>query len=167
MTGSPTDLFWPSLGGFYQAVAPWTMVLLRVMVGLAMVPHGLRSNFGMFASTGGVGPRVPGVSRFKQSAAGLARQGYWPSHLWAALVCFALLGAGPLLALGLFTRPMGAVIALFFAHGVVAHWRWGHGWFWNQQGIEYPLMWGLAALVFAANGGGPYSLDHLLFGWEF
>ncbi len=166
MTGSPTDLIWPQLGDFYQAATPWTMALLRVMVGLAMVPHGLRSSFGMFASTGGVGPRVPGVSRFKQQAAGLARQGYPLPHLWAALVVFALLGAGPLLALGLFTRPMAAVIALFFVHGVVAHYRWGHGWFWNQQGIEYPLMWLLAALVFVAVGGGPISLDHLI-GWAF
>jgi putative oxidoreductase len=167
MTGSPTDLLWPQLGVFYQAVAPWTMTLLRVFVGCALVPHGLRSCFGLFPGTGGSPPRIPGVSRFKQSCASLKRQGYWPAPFWSVVVTFIQFGAAPMVALGLFTRPMSLLMAIFFLNGVVAHLRWGHGWFWNTQGIEYPLMWLFGTLFFAFAGGGPISLDHLLLGWAF
>jgi putative oxidoreductase len=167
MTGSSSDLLWPQLGNFYAAIAPWTVTLLRVFIGLALVPHGLRSAFGLWSSTGGAPPRVPGISRFTQSCASLKHQGYWPAPFWSVVVTTTQFVVAPLLALGLFTRPMGAIMAIFFLNGVVAHSRWKHGWFWNTQGIEYPLMWFFAALFFAANGGGPYSLDHLLLGWEF
>ena len=36
----------------YQALAPWAEALLRVSVGLALVPHGLRNTFGLFPKTG-------------------------------------------------------------------------------------------------------------------
>lgn len=167
MIGPSTDLFWPQLASVYAVAAPWTLTLLRIFIGLALVPHGLRSSFGLFANTGGAPPRIPGVSRFEQSCGSLKRQGYWPAPFWAAVVPATQFVAAPLLALGLFTRPMGVILALFFLNGVVAHTRWKHGWFWNTQGIEFPLMWFFASLFFAANGGGPYSLDHLLLGWEF
>ena len=47
---------------------------------------------------------------------------------------------------------------------------WDHGtkdgWFWNKLGMEYPLIWAVAATYFLFNGGGPYSLDAWI-GWEF
>jgi putative oxidoreductase len=72
-----------------------------------------------------------------------------------------------MLALGLFTRPCAAAAAALLLIGCVWHIQMGHRWFWNQQGIEFPLMWALAALFFAVNGGGPISLDLLLFGKTF
>src|SRR5256885_14632511 len=45
-------LVFPQLGPLYQSLAPWAEALLRVVVGLALVPHGLRNTFGMFPSTG-------------------------------------------------------------------------------------------------------------------
>ena len=42
---------WPSYG-LYQTLAPWAEAALRVTVGLALVPHGLRNTFGMFPKTG-------------------------------------------------------------------------------------------------------------------
>jgi putative oxidoreductase len=166
MTNSSPDLLWPQLGHFYAVVAPCTWTLLRAFVGFALVPHGLRSFFGLFPNTGGP-QRVPGVSRFKQSCASLARQGYWPAPFWSGIVTFTQFGVSTMLGLGLFTRPMGAIMAIFFLNGVVSHVRQKAGWFWNTRGIEYPLMWFFGALFFAANGGGTYSLDNLLLGWEF
>ena len=48
----PTPLIFPQLGPLYAALAPWAEALLRVVAGLALVPHGLRNTFGMFPSTG-------------------------------------------------------------------------------------------------------------------
>jgi hypothetical protein len=38
-----TPLIFPDLGPFYQALAPWSEALLRAVVGLALVAHGLRN----------------------------------------------------------------------------------------------------------------------------
>ena len=48
-----TPLFFPSLAELYQTLAPWAEALLRAVVGLALVPHGLRMVFGFFPDTGG------------------------------------------------------------------------------------------------------------------
>jgi putative oxidoreductase len=40
------------------------------------------------------------------------------------------------------------------------------GWFWNTLGVEYPLIWAIAAIYFLIHGSGPVSLDALI-GWEF
>ncbi len=47
-----TPLIFPALGPLYAALAPWTEALLRVIVGLALVPHALRNTFGFFPTTG-------------------------------------------------------------------------------------------------------------------
>jgi len=72
---------------------------------------------------------------------------------------------GPLLALGLFTRPAAVPIFIFLAVSNVERWRVG-GYFWNTLGLEYTLMWVVAAFNFLVHGGGLYSLDHFLIGWE-
>jgi uncharacterized membrane protein YphA (DoxX/SURF4 family) len=45
-------------------------------------------------------------------------------------------------------------------------WRVGR-FFWNQMGLEFTLMWTVAAFYFLAQGGGAISVDHLLIGREF
>jgi putative oxidoreductase len=37
-----------------------------------------------------------------------------------------------------------------------------NGFFWNQGGFEYPLMWATVVLVFLVRGGGKASVDSLL-----
>jgi hypothetical protein len=49
---SAASLMLPELGGLYRALAPWTELLLRIVVGLALVPHALRNSFGLFPNTG-------------------------------------------------------------------------------------------------------------------
>ena len=83
-----------------MAVAPDAVLeaLLRVMVGGALVPHGLRIGFGFFRGTGLTGANL------KALVAQLDRDGYRPGRLWAPLISITQLIAGPLLASGLFTR---------------------------------------------------------------
>ena len=40
------------------------------------------------------------------------------------------------------------------------------GFLWADKGLEYPLLWGVAALVFLICGGGPYAVDRAI-GREF
>jgi putative oxidoreductase len=68
---------------------------------------------------------------------------------------------GPLLALGLFTRAAAVPIVLFLIVTNFERWRVGK-YFWNQLGLEYTLMWTVAAFYFLINGSGRISLDHLI-----
>jgi putative oxidoreductase len=129
--------------------------LLRVVVGGALVPHGLRVTFGLFRGTG-----LP-ASNLKTLAAQLDRDGYRPGRLWAPAIAATELVAGPLLALGLFTRLAAIPVVIFLLVSCRERWVKG-GWFWNTQGLEYTLMWTVAAAYFLAKGGGMYSLDDLL-----
>ena len=54
---------------------------------------------------------------------------------------------------------------LFLLVANVERWRVGR-YFWNKLGLEYTLMWTIAAFYVLVHGGGLYSLDHL-FGWDF
>jgi len=136
-------------------LAALTEALLRVVVGLALVPHGLRVTFGFFTKTGQPSRNLGML------AAELDRDGYRPGRLWAPLISATELVAGPLLALGLFTRIAAVPVVLFLAVSCRERWVRG-GWFWNTQGLEYTLMWTVAAAYFLVHGGGVWSMDGLL-----
>jgi putative oxidoreductase len=155
---SEPSLFLPQLAPLYAALTPWAAALLRAAVGLALVPHALRFLFGWFPDSGARARSVAAL------AGALDRNGYRPGRLWAAAIILTEIVGGPLLALGLFTRPVCLPIVILLVLSVVAHWR--DGWFWNTLGIEYPLLWAACALYFLVNGGGAISLDRMI-GWEF
>ena len=94
-------------------------------------------------------------------AAQLDRDGYRPGKLWAPAISITQLVGGPLLALGLFTRPVAIPIVIFLIVTNFERWRVGK-YFWNQLGLEYTLMWTIAAFYFLVQGGGTISLDHLI-----
>ncbi len=154
-----TPLVFPQLQGLYATLAPWTEALFRAAVGLALVPHGLRMTFGFFPSTGS------DVRNLTMLAAQLDRDGYRPGRLWAPAISLTELVGGPMLALGLFTRPVAVPIVIFLLVSNIERWRVG-GYFWNTKGLEYTLLWTVGALYFLVHGGGAYSLDHLLLGRE-
>jgi putative oxidoreductase len=143
------------LSGFYQTLLPFADALLRVAVGLALVPHGLRNTFGFFPNTG---VRALNLSALAQQ---LDQTGYRPGKLWAPTISLTQLVGGPLLALGLFTRPVAAVVLVFLLVTNVERWRVGR-YFWNQLGMEYTLMWTIATFYILIHGPGPYSLDRIL-----
>jgi putative oxidoreductase len=155
MLDQSTPLIFPALGDLYRTLAPWTYALLRVAVGLALVPHGLRNTFGMFPTTG---VRSHNIAELAQQ---LNDDGYRPGKLWARLISITQLVGGPLLALGLFTRVAAVPIVIFLIVSNFERWRVGR-YFWNQLGLEYTLMWTVAAIFVLVHGGGAISLDHLL-----
>ena len=70
----------PQLQSVYQTLAPLGEALLRVVVGLWMVPHGLRMAFGLFPDTG------IRQGNLHMLAADLDAWGYRPGWLWAPLI---------------------------------------------------------------------------------
>ena len=142
------------MAALYQTLLPFADALLRVAVGLALVPHGLRNTFGFFPNTG---VRALNLTDLANQ---LDETGYRPGELWAAAISATQLIGGPLLALGLFTRPVAAVVLGFLLVSNVERWRVGR-YFWNQLGLEYTLMWTIATFYVLISGPGRYSLDHL------
>jgi putative oxidoreductase len=155
-----TQLIFPQLGPIYQVLFPWAEMLLRVVVGLTLVPHGLRTAFGLFPSTGG---QSHNLTDFVNE---LDRGGYRPGKFWAPVILFTQLVAGPMLALGLFTRLAACPIVVFLIVTDYERWRVGR-FFWNMMGLEFTLLWTVAAFYFLVRGGGPISVDYLMMGREF
>src|SRR4029077_17514580 len=112
------------LGSSLASLAPILEALLRVMVGLALVPHGLRITFGFFAGTGLKGRNL--AMLVEQ----LDRDGYRPGRVWGTAIALTELIGGPLLALGLFTRIAAVPVVIFLAVSCWERWHKG-GWFWN------------------------------------
>jgi putative oxidoreductase len=153
-------LVFPALGPVYATLAPWVEALLRAVVGLALVPHGLRMCLGYFKGTGIPISSVQGVADL------FDRKGYRPGRFWAWGVVLTQFVAAPMLALGLFTRLAALPVFVLLALSAYDHARYD-GYFWNRSGVEYPAMWAAGALYFLIAGGGPLSLDRWLIGWEF
>ena len=134
----------PSLRPFYRIVEPLSWLLVRLTVGLMLIPHGW--------------PKVEaGVAATASSA--LARRGIQPAEPLAILIIILETIGGICVALGLFTRFWATAIAIEMAVIVYHYIPAGFGW--TKPGYEYPLMWGLIMLAVALRGGGPYSLDRM------
>ena len=139
----------------FSSLAPWADALLRIAVGALLIPHGLRFALGWWPDTGN-----PNTSMAKLAAA-LDGWGYRPGWLWSTAIALNHLVCGPLLILGLLTRPAALVATGFLTVACFERWRVG-GWFWNKLGMEYTVLWAVAAFHILANGPGPLSLDRAL-----
>ena len=131
----------PQLRGFYDLVETLSWLLIRLTVGLMIIPHGW--------------PKLMmGISKTAEMA--LIKRGIQPAEpLAIVLITLETLG-GLCVALGLFTRFWAAAIFIEMMVITSVYWpKFG----WTGPGYEYTLMWGLVMLAIALRGGGPYSLD--------
>lgn len=147
--GARSRYYIPVFGRLYDGLGDVAWLLLRLVVGFSLVPHGMQKLFGAFNG--------PGMARV---AANFAQQGFNPPTLFAWAVALTELVGGTLLAIGLFTRPAALAITIFLGTAVTVH--YGRGFFWTAGGFEFPLMWAVAALFFLIRGGGPLSIDRAL-----
>lgn len=120
-----------------------TLMLLRAVTGAFLV-HGTQDN-------------VFSAERMREFVGFLAQHGFpWP-QLMAPLSVYVQFIGGALLVLGLFTRWVGAVIAINFVVAVVmVHWAQDFRGWWPA------LVLVLLGLHFAAQGGGRYAVDATL-----
>ena len=107
--------------------------------------------------------RKQGAGELAELAASLENRGYRPGKFWALVVAVTELIAGPLLALGLFTRLAALPIFIFLALSAAAHGKRDR-YFWTIHGAEYPLVWAVVVFFFLVNGGGAFDR---LFGFDF
>lgn len=127
-----------------DALAP---LVLRVPLGLMLMPHGAQKLFGWF---GGYG--LDGTGQW------MASFGLEPGWLMAMLAGSAELFGGLALVLGLLTRPAAAAIAFAMLVAMFAV-HWPSGFFITNGGYEYALALAVAAVSLLVSGGGRASLD--------
>ena len=144
-----SKLIVPAAAPFHAALAPFGFTLIRVALGLILMPHGYAKLF--------LNDAVPTSRNFVHFG--------WSYPLaWAYAIGALEFFGGLMLALGLFTRIVAAAFVIEMAVISFAvlypNWSWGH------HGMEYALLMGLVALGIFFNGGGRYSLDRLI-GREF
>ncbi|APZ53857.1 DoxX family protein [Salipiger abyssi] len=152
ITASPS-LFQFAETSFPAIFAIWALVL-RVWVGVVLVLYALRASFQFFPNTG-----MP-VQTVAGTAAYMEKFGWKPGMFWAWLSTVNNLVGGALLALGLFTRPVALTCAALLFLSAIHHIK--DGFFSNQNGFEHYALWGFCALFFVFYGGGPVSLDRLI-----
>ena len=139
----------PAFSGIYAAFDPIALPLLRLTMGLILVPHGCQKLFGWF---GGLG--------FEKFTEIFDKIGWHPAAFWVALVALTESVGGLMLAFGFLTRFAAAAIVIFMMNAVWS--TSAKGFFWAQGGMEYPILIGIVALVFLIKGGGRFSIDHAL-----
>ena len=125
-----------------QKLEPYARAAMRIVLGFTFMFHGLQKLFGMFGGMGGSGATAA-----------------FPSLPWWAGVLEML---GALIMLGLFTRPVAFLlsgqmaVAYFMAHQP-------RGLLPIQNGGELAVVYCFVFLYLSAAGGGPASLDSVLF----
>ena len=134
----------PPLGGIYRLFAPYTETLIRIVAGLSFMPHGHPKLFLNPAS----------------SAAFLEEAGFRPGMFWAILLGCTEFFGGLLLAAGFLTRLACIPLFVFLITAITHHWP--NGFTWIEEGLEYPLFWGVVVFHFLIHGGGKYSVDGML-----
>jgi len=126
------------------------LLLARLVFGLLMAAHGTQKVFGWF---GGYG--LAGTGGFFESL------GFRPGKLFAAAAGTTELVAGLLVAFGLL-GPLGSALIVSVMLVAVATVHWPQGLFAQNNGIEVPLLYAVAAVALALTGPGAYSVDAVL-----
>ncbi len=87
--------------------------------------------------------------------------GFRPGKLFAGAAAGTEIVAGLLVAFGLL-GPLGPalIVSVMIVAAATVHWQ--HGLFASNNGIEVPLLYGVAALTLALTGYGAFSLDAAL-----
>lgn len=130
-------------------------LILRVMLGIIMFPHGAQKLLGWF---GGFG--FSGTMGFFTGKMGI------PAVIAFLVIIGESLGSLALIA-GFLTRFTAASLAIIMAGAIVlVHWPYGFfvNWFGNQagEGFEYHLLVITICAALIVTGGGKGSVDRLI-----
>lgn len=126
-----------------SAAASLGILVIRVVAGAIFAAHGAQKIF-EFTLPGTIG--------------GFAGMGVPLPEIAAPVVAFVELIGGILLILGLFTRPVGILLAIDMVVAIIAVHLPAGLWV-GDGGYEFVAVLGAAALALAFTGAGRYSLD--------
>lgn len=126
------------------------LLIARMVFGLLLAAHGAQKLFGWF---GGYG--LAGTGGF------LEQLGFRPGRFFAATAGATEVTAGLLVAFGLL-GPLGPALVVSVMLVAMATVHWQHGLFAQNNGIEVPLLYAVAAVALALTGFGAFSLDAAL-----
>jgi putative oxidoreductase len=135
----------PAVAGLYETLAPMSYTLIRVALGLILIPHGFNKLF--------LSDAVPASRNFVNFG--------WAYPLaWAYFIGALEFFGGILLAVGLYTRIIAAAFVIEMS--VICFAVLWPNWSWGRRGMEYALFMGIVALAIFFRGGGRWSLDNLM-----
>jgi putative oxidoreductase len=123
--------------------------LLRMIVGLLFIGHGMQKLAGWFG-----GPGLDGTAGFFESL------GLRPAKVHATAAGVSETAGGALLASGLYT-PVAAALVTGTMATAIDRVHWKNGIWVSDGGYEFNLVMIAAVFALADVGPGPWSLDHL------
>ncbi len=135
----------PAVARLYEALAPLSYTLIRMTLGLILIPHGFNKLF---------------LNDAVAASRNFVHFGWAYPLAWAYFIGALEFFGGILLALGLFTRVIAAAIVIEMA--VIAFAVLWPNWSWGHRGMEYVVFMGVVALAIFFRGGGKWSLDNVL-----
>ena len=133
-----------------MTIADFTLLILRLVIGLTFAAHGAQKAFGWWNG--------PGPQKWRAIVAGMHFQ---PAGLWAAVSIGAELGGGLLLAIGLLT-PLAATVLIGQSVVLVLKVHLPNGFWIANRGIEFGLSIGAGAVAILGVGAGSLSVDHAI-----
>jgi putative oxidoreductase len=139
----------PRVAKLYEILAPLSYTIVRVSLGVFLIPHGF-------------------AKLFQDDAVAASRNFVnfgWSNPLaWAYFIGGLEFFGGIMLAIGLLTRIVAAAFVIEML--VISFAVLWPVWSWGRRGMEYALLMGIVALAILLRGGGRYSIDHYI-GREF
>lgn len=148
---TPTRVF-PGLAAFYDRIAPFGYVLIRIAAGAIIIPHAFPKLFGSFA---------PVLAKNVLAPLGFLNV---PDPLfWAYFLGVLELVGGACLILGLLTRA--AALGLAIETAIITYFvAMPKGWFYASPGggAEFPAILTLLYLGILIAGPGRCALDRLI-----
>lgn len=127
------------------------ILLMRLVIGIAFIGHGVQKLFGWF---GGYGPK--GTGSYMESI------GMKPGVPMAIVAGLLELIGGFMFTTGLLT-PVAAIVIIATMLGAIVKVHAPNGFWSTSNGIEFPLTVLVVAAGVALTGPGSISLDNLLF----
>jgi putative oxidoreductase len=127
----------------------WSMLPIRVVLGVIFFAHGSQKLLGWFGGEG-----LVGTAQIFEAPYGL-----FPGILWVFLAALTEFFGSLLVFSGLMTRLGALGLAVVMATAIV---KVHLGSFFNPEGIEFPLALLGASLALVIYGGGRWSVDHAL-----
>ena len=147
--GGPQPLL-PGLGRIYPQAEPWAYLLLRVVAGAMLIPHGWPKLM--------AGPAAV-------AAGAMTRRGIEPAYAVALIAIFLELVGAACIILGFLTRPIALLLVIEFVIIVYSH-ATMQGWGAGVNGAEFSFLWLFVFVYILVRGGGSHSVDAKL-GKEF